>query len=48
MTKEPKTQVENVYQSKEEKELAEGFQRKLAQLICKQSDRTGVKYRLKK
>lgn len=47
MVKEPKTQVESIYKSKEEKVLAEIFQNKVAQLICKKPDKTGIKYIMK-
>jgi hypothetical protein len=47
MAREPKTQVQNVYKSKEEKDAAEIFQMKLAQLICKKPDKAGTKYIMK-
>lgn len=47
MAKESKTQVESIYKSKEEKALAEIFQTKVAQLICKKPDKTGIKYIMK-
>lgn len=47
MVKEPKTRIESIYKSKEEKVLAEIFQNKVAQLICKKSDKTGIKYIMK-
>lgn len=47
MAKEQKTQVESIYKSKEEKVLAELFQMKVAQLICKKPNKTGIKYIMK-
>lgn len=47
MAKELKTRVESVYKSKEEKDVAEIFQMKLAQLICKKPDKAGTKYIIK-
>ncbi len=47
MAKEQKTRVENIYKAKEEKDLSEIFQIKLAQLICRRPDKTGTKFRMK-
>ena len=47
MAKEPKTRVESIYKSKEEKDSAEIFRIKVAQLICKKPDKTGIKYIMK-
>ncbi len=47
MAKEPQTQVESIYKSKEEKVLAELFHIKVAQLICRKPDKTGIKYTMK-
>lgn len=47
MAKLQKTRVESVYKSKEEKDLAELFQLKIAQMICKKPDKTGIKYIMK-
>jgi hypothetical protein len=46
-TKPAKTQVESIYKSKEEKETAAILQMKVAQLICKNPDKTGLKYIMK-
>lgn len=47
MVKEANAQVESIYKSKEEKILAEVFQAKVARLICKKSDKAGIKYIMK-
>lgn len=47
MAREVKTQVKNIYKAKEEKNLAEAFQNKVAQLICKKADNTEAGYIMK-
>jgi len=49
MASEPKThtKVESVYLSKDEKETAAILRMKVAQLICKNPDKTGLKYIIK-
>lgn len=47
MAKEAKAQVKNIFKAKDEKNIGEAFQNKIALLICKKEDDTQMKYKMK-